>query len=155
MICATGVLSNEKKYGIVRRFQVSALSETKNFLGKFIPTVLTVTVGMLIVTVITALLYDIHWGNPLLSALLMFLMIVAATALGMMFYNISDNLVITIILLFTVVWFLGFFGGSFETYMFSRILDTLKHLSPIYHGNRALVELSCMGKRSYVTSSVL
>lgn len=155
MICATGVLSNEKKYGIVRRFQVSALSETKNFLGKFIPTVLTVTVGMLIVTVITALLYDIHWGNPLLSALLMFLMIVAATALGMMFYNISDNLVITIILLFTVVWFLGFFGGSFETYMFSRISDTLKHLSPIYHGNRALVELSCMGKSSYVTSSVL
>ena len=62
MICATGVLSNEKKYGIVRRFQVSALSETKNFLGKFIPTVLTVTVGMLIVTVITALLY-VFSGN--------------------------------------------------------------------------------------------
>ena len=74
--------------------------------------------------------------------------------MGMMFYYISDNLVITIIMLFTIVWFLGFFGGSFETYMFSSIPDWIKHLSPIYHGNRALVELSCMGKSDYVVSTV-
>ena len=41
LICATGVLSCEKKYGIERRFQVSAISEAKNYLGKMIPTVLT------------------------------------------------------------------------------------------------------------------
>ena len=155
MICATGVLSNEKKYGIVRRFQVSNISETQNFFGKFIPIVLTVTGGMAISTVITVLLYDIHWGNPLLSSVIVFLMIVAGTALGMMLYNISDSLVITIILQFTIVWFMGFFGGSFETYMFSGISDLLKQLSPIYHGNRALVELSCMGESSYVASSVI
>lgn len=155
IICATGVLSNEKKYGIVRRFQVSNVSELKNFFGKVIPIVLTVSGGMAIVTGITVLLYDIHWGTPLLSAGIVFLMIVAATALGMMLYNLSDSLVITIILQFTIVWFLGFFGGSFETYMFSTIPDKLKHMSPIYHGNRALVELSCMGESSYVTSAVL
>lgn len=49
---------------------------------------------------------------------------------------------------------MGFFGGSFETYMFSSISDILKHLSPIYHGNRALVELSCIGESNYVASSV-
>lgn len=155
MICATGVLSNEKKYGIVRRFQVSDVSELKNYLGKFVPITLTVTAGMSIVAVITVLLYDIHWGNPLLSAFIVFMMIMAGAALGMMLYNISDSLVITIILLFTVVWFMGFFGGSFETYMFSSISDTLKHLSPIYHGNRALVELSCMGESDYAVSAVL
>ena len=155
MICATGVLSNEKKYGIVRRFQVSNISESQNFFGKFIPIVLTVTGGMAIATAITVLLYDIHWGNPLLSSVIVFLMIVAGTALGMMLYNISDSLVITIILQFTIVWFMGFFGGSFETYMFSGISDLLKQLSPIYHGNRALVELSCMGESSYVASSVI
>lgn len=155
MICATGVLSNEKKYGIVRRFQVSNISETQNFFGKFIPIVLTVTGGMAIATVITVLLYDIHWGNPFLSTVIVFLMIVAGTALGMMLYNISDSLVITIILQFTIVWFMGFFGGSFETYMFSSTSDLLKQLSPIYHGNRALVELSCMGESSYVASTVI
>lgn len=155
MICATGVLSNEKKYGIVRRFQVSNISESQNFFGKFIPIVLTVTGGMTIATIITVLLYDIHWGNPFLSAVIVFLMIAAGTALGMMLYNISDSLVITIILQFTIVWFMGFFGGSFETYMFSSTSDLLKQLSPIYHGNRALVELSCMGESSYVASSVI
>lgn len=155
MICATGVLSNEKKYGIVRRFQVSNISESQNFFGKFIPIVLTVAGGMAIATIITVLLYDIHWGDPFLSIVIVFLMIAAGTALGMMLYNISDSLVITIILQFTIVWFMGFFGGSFETYMFSSISDLLKQLSPIYHGNRALVELSCMGESSYVASTVI
>ncbi|MEE1076899.1 MAG: ABC transporter permease [Acutalibacteraceae bacterium] len=155
MICATGVLSNEKKYRITRRFQVSNISEIQNFFGKFIPIVLTITGGMAISTIITVLLYDISWGKPLISAFIVFLMIVAGSALAMMLYNISDNLAITIILQFTIVWFLGFFGGSFETYMFSSTPDLLKQLSPIYHGNRALVELSCMGESSYVASAII
>lgn len=154
MICATGVLSNEKKYGIARRFQVSNLSEPQNYLGKFIPITLSVAAGMAAAAGITAFLYDIHWGNPALSVLVVFMMILAGTALGLMLYNISDSLVITIIMQFTIVWFMGFFGGSFETYMFSGISDTLKHLSPIYHGNRALIELSCMGKSDYAASAV-
>lgn len=154
MICATGVLSSEKKYGIVRRFRVSNISGLKNYLGKFIPIILTVSAGMGIATICTIFLYDIHWGNPGLSVLIVFMMILSGTALGMMLYNISDSLVITIILQFTIVWFLGFFGGSFETYMFSSMPDILKILSPIYHGNRALVELSCMGRSDYVASAV-
>ncbi|MBQ4530770.1 MAG: ABC transporter permease [Lachnospiraceae bacterium] len=154
MICATGVLSNEKKYGILRRFQVSNISETQNYFGKLIPITLTVAVGMAIATGITILLYDIHWGNPMLSLFIVFMMILAGAAFGMMIYNISGNMIITIIMVFTIVWFMGFFGGSFETYMFSSIPDTLKQLSPIYHGNRALVELSCMGESDYVASVV-
>ena len=73
----------------------------------------------------------------------------------MRIYSFSDNLVITIIILFTLVWIMGFLGGSFETYMFSSTPETLKHLSPLYHGNRALVELSCMGESDYVGSSLL
>lgn len=154
MICATGVLSNEKKYGIARRFQVSSLSELQNYLGKFIPITLTAAAGMATAAMITVLLYDIHWGNPVLSGGIVFMMIIAGTALGMMFYNISDSLVITIIMQFTIVWFMGFFGGSFETYMFSSMPDTLKYLSPVYHANRALVELSCMGNSNYTASAV-
>lgn len=82
------------------------------------------------------------------------MMILAGNAFGMMIYNISDNIAITIIVLFTVVWVMGFLGGSFETYMFSSIPDTARHLSPIYYGNRALVELSCMGHSEYVSSAV-
>lgn len=154
IICAAGVLGSEKKYGIARRFQVSNLSETKNYLGKFIPVTLTVTAGMALVSVITIVLYNIHWGAPLLSVFIVFMTVLAGNALGMMIYNISDNLVITVIVQFMIVWFMGFFGGSFETYMFSRMPGILKQLSPIYHTNRALVELSCMGKSDYGFSAV-
>lgn len=155
MVCATGVLSNERKYGIERKFQVSNLSEVQLYIGKFLPITMIVAVGMAAATVITILLFDIHWGAPLLSAVIVLIMILAGNAFGMMIYNISQNLVITIIVLFTGVWIMGFFGGSFETYMFSSMPDMAKQLSPIYHGNRALVELSCMGGSKYVGSAII
>lgn len=155
LICVTGVLSNEKKYGIERKFQVSDLSEMQMYLGKFIPITITVAAGMGMAAIITILLYGIRWGNPFLSAIIVFMMILAGNAFGMMLYNISQNLVITIIVLFAMVWFMGFFGGSFETYMFSSMPDIVKQLSPIYHGNRALVELSCMGQSEYVGSAII
>ena len=155
MICATGVLNNEKKYGIERKFQVSALSDFQVYISRLVPITLTVSVGMGIAIFTTVLLFDIHWGNALLSAVIVFGMILAGAAFGMMIYHISANLVITIIVLFTTTWFMGFFGGSFETYMFSSMPDTVKQLSPIYHGNRALVELSCMGHSEYVGSAIV
>lgn len=155
IICATGFLSSEKKYGIRKRFQTSALSEAGLFFGKLIPTIFVVIAGMGLTTVVTILLFGIQWGQPLLSALVVFAMIAAGTSYGMMLYQLTDQLVITIILLFTTVWFFGFFGGNFETYMFSSTPEILKHLSPLYHGNRALVELSVMGKSSYVASALI
>lgn len=155
MICATGVLSNEKKYGIERKFQVSNVSEIKLYLGRFIPITMTMAVGMGISTLISIVMCGVHWGKPLLSAIIVFIMIIAGNAFGMMIYQISKNLAITIIIEFTMVWFMGFFGGSFETYMFSSMPDIAKQLSPIYHGNRALVELSCMGQSEYVDSAII
>lgn len=155
LICATGVLNNEKKYGIERKFLVTRLSNTQMYLAKLVPVTLTVCVGMAIVIGATILLYGIHWGNPVLSIIIMIFSILAACALGLMLYSVFRNVVMTIISLFTVVWFMGFFGGSFETYMFSGLPDTLKQISPIYHCNRALVELSCMGHSSYVASTLL
>ena len=154
MFCATGVLSNEKKYGIERKYQVSCLNSVQIYFSKLIPITLMISAGMGIATLVSIVLFDIHWGNALLSAVLVFLMSLAGAAFGMMLYNISNNLALTIIVLFTTVWVMGFFGGSFETYMYSSMPDVIKRLSPIYYGNRALVELSCMGHSDYVGSAV-
>ena len=70
-----------------------------------------------------------------------------------MFYNITRNVVVTIIAVFAVVWVAGFTGGSFETYMLSTQPQVLKDISPIYHINRALTELSCMGHSDYTLSA--
>lgn len=155
IICATGVFSNEKKYGIERKFQVSNISEVKLFLGRFIPVNITVAIGMGICTLVCTILYGIHWGNPLLSTIIILTMILAGNSLGMMVYEISRNMAITIMVQFMVVWTMGFFGGSFETYMFSSVPEFAKQLSPIYHGNRALVELSSMGQSEYINSAII
>lgn len=155
IICAANVLNSEKKYGIKRKFQVTAISNLKLYLGKWIPIVLVTSVGMGVAILATAAMFDVHWGNPLVAALLVLLSIMASSAFGLMIYNFSENLAITVIVVFTSVWFMGFFGGSFETYMFSTWTDTVKNASPIYHINRALVENSCMGHSTYTISCIV
>lgn len=154
LICATGVLSNEKKYGIEKKFQVSNLSETQLYLGRFLPVVLTGISGMVVNMVLTVLLFDIHWGKLPLTILVISCMILAGGAFGLMLYSITRNLAVTIVALFMIVWVMGFFGGSFETYMFSSMPDALKQISPLYYGNRSLVELSCMGESAYVKGAI-
>lgn len=139
-------------YGIKRKFQVTAMSNLKLYLGKWIPIVSATVVGMGVAIIATAFMYDIQWGNPLVASLLVLLSIMASSAFGLMIYHFCENLAITIVVVFTSVWFMGFFGGSFETYMFSTWSDTIKNASPIYHINRALVENSCMGYSNYTNS---
>lgn len=155
IICAANVLSNEKKYDIDRKYQVSGVSGVKMYLGKWIPNVLAVSAGLALTTVITVLLFSIHWGNIFVSAVILFATIMASSAFGFMFYYLFSNIAMTVIAVFTSVWFMGFFGGSFETYMYASWSDSVKNLSPIYHANRALVEISCMGKSSYTISCMI
>ena len=155
IVCGAGIFMNEKKYKITKKLHVSALSESKLYLAKFVPIVSVVLLGNVISILLSIVLFGVHWGNPLLSAVIVFFSASAATALGLMAYYIFDNIVVTIIAVFTVVWVAGFFGGSFETYMFSVHSLAVKRLSPIYHINRALVELSCMGHSDYVVSAIL
>ncbi|MCM1498187.1 MAG: ABC transporter permease [Clostridium sp.] len=154
-ICTANVLGSEKKYQIERRYQVSAVSGCKRYLAKWIPNVLAMSICLALSTIITVWLFDIHWGNLFLSAVILFATIMASSAFGLMFYYMFNNLAMTVIAVFTSVWFMGFFGGSFETYMYSAWTDPVKNLSPIYHINRALVELSCMGHSSYTKSAVI
>ena len=155
IICGTGIFTAEKKYSIGKKLRVSGLSELKLYLAKFLPILLVVSVSSLITTGITILIFGVHWGSPAVSALIVVLSAAAATAFGLMFYSIFRNVVVTIIGVFAAVWVAGFWGGSFETYMFSITPQFLKNISPLYHINRALTELSCMGHSDYVKNAVI
>ena len=155
IVCAAGVLQSEKRNGIDRRFQVTPVANIKLYFAKWIPIVLVTAVEMGIAIVVCAIMFDIHWGNLMMSGLILLLAVMAGTAFGLMLYYLFQNLAVTIVALFMIVWFMGFFGGSFETYMFSPWSDSLKNMSPIYHLNRVLVEYSCMGHSTYTKSSIL
>lgn len=155
IVCAANVLASEKKNGIDKRYQLSSLSNLKLYLGKWIPVVLTIVIEMGISIIASIVLLDIHWGNLPMSFSLIILTAMASASFGLMLYYLCNNLAVTIVVLFTSVWFMGFFGGCFETYMFSSWSDAVKNASPIYHVNRALVEYSCMGESTYTVSSIL
>ena len=155
IICATGMLNSEKKNGIEKKYQVCSVSPLGLYIARLLPAVLVIIVCMFIETVVTVLMFGIHWGAPLISASIVIMSIIASCALGFMLYSISRNIAVTIIALFSVIWVVGFLGGSFETYMFSTVSDGLKRISPIYYANRALVELSCMGRSDQIGNALL
>ena len=125
------------------------------FLSKWIPCI-AVTIGTMTITILVCIgLFDIAWGNIPWSILILLLAIFAAISFGLFLYYLFDNLAVSIVGLFTIVWLMGFAGGSFETYMFSSCPEWIKHLSPIYYINRTLVEYSCMGKSDYTMPCIL
>ena len=134
---------------------MSGVSEFKLYLARFISLAAAVMAGIAASAVISSLMLDVHWGNIFLSALVVIVSVMAATAFGIMLYTITDSMVLTIILAFSIVWVWGFFGGSFETYMFSSLPENLKRISPIYHENRALIEILVQGKSDYFFSALL
>ncbi|MBR5974050.1 MAG: ABC transporter permease [Clostridiales bacterium] len=153
--CAAALLSNEKKYGIGKRFRVSNLSDTQLYLGKLIPISLVVIVDIGIAILLSTASFGVTWGNPIYVLGLLLIMIPAAVAMSLMIHNITDHIIVTVVIIFAIVWIWGFFGGSFETYMFADHPKIIKLLSPIYHCNRAMVELSSMGRSDYYLSAIL
>lgn len=146
IVCISGALSSEKKNGIFKKYQVSAVSVQRLFLSRWISCTAVVAGGIAVTVLLCAWMFGITWGNIPWSILILFFGILAANAFGLFVFYLVDNLAITIGLVFTAVFFMGFVGGSFETYMFSSIPEWIKQLSPIYWLDRTLVEYSCMGK---------
>ena len=155
IVCAAGLFAQEKKHRILERLQVSNLSPVQTYLGRVIPLITVVAVGIGVAAVLSSVLLGVHWGNVALSALLILLAVVAASTFEMMIYEITRSMIATIILSFTIVWVMGYIGGTFETYLFSAWSEKVKLISPLYHTNRALVELSSMGKSDYVVSCII
>lgn len=155
IVCIAGIINNEKKYRIMQKLRVAGIPEAKIYLAKFIPTVAVTAAGIAVACVLSSLMFGIHWGNIPLSALIVMVSVPASIALGLMFYYLFDNIVLTIVLMFGAIWYAGFVGGSFETYLFSDHPQFLKELSPLYYINRSLVELSSTGKSDYAVKAIL
>ena len=155
IVCAAGLLTNEKKNRIRNKYTVSGISEVKLYLARLISLGAVVLAGVSLAAVISVLLFEVHWGNILLSGLIVIVMVMASSALGLMIYTVTDSMVLTVIITFIVVWICGYIGGSFETYMFSSMSQKVKEMSPIYHENRALIEILLIGKSDYLLSALL
>jgi ABC-2 type transport system permease protein len=81
-------------------------------------------------------------------------LIIAASSFGLMLYEFTGSMAAAVFIAFALIWTMGFIGGTFESYILSSLPEGLKHLMPIYYSNRALVELSSMGKSDYAFRAI-
>ncbi len=155
MIFLSPIVQSERKNHIQSRFIASPATNGQLYLGKFIPCALMGVTCTAVSIVISTYLFDIHWGNYGMSAVILLLTVLAATAFGMLCLYIVNNLAVSVVALFVVVWLAGFVGGSFETYMFSGWAESIKRLSPLYYANRTLVEYSTNGSSEYTVPCII
>ena len=150
------IIQAEKDNHILARFRVGNAGNIDIYFGKMIPCIVMACVIQILITGgLVTVMFDVTWGKPLLSFVILCLEAVAFTAFGMIFMLLFRNMAVSIGSMFMILWFMGFVGGTFETYMYSSVPDAIKELSPLYYLNRTLVELSTMGESSYLVPCVL
>lgn len=149
MISLTAVISSERKSVIPKRMRVSHMSKANYYIGKFVPCIIASFLEVCAAWILSVLLFDIHWGNIGACIGIIFLISMAATAFGMVLFQLFNNAAISIIVGFIIIWITGFFGGSFQTYIYAHLPQNLVDISPIYYVNRTLVEFSTMGHSDF------
>lgn len=154
MVSLVAVISSERKSAIPIRMRVSHMSKVKYYMGKFIPCTLAIYIEVCTAWILSVLLFDIHWGNIGASALILLLISMGSSAFGILLFQMFDNVAISIVLGFVITWIAGFFGGSFQTYMYANLPQKLVNLSPFYYINRTLVEFSTKGYSDYTARSL-
>ena len=150
--CAVGNIS---KNSVSKKYRVTGISSLKYYLANVISTAIFIIVGIAVSIILQAVLLDVDFGSNPLEIVLFILTVFAACAFGFALHSIFENMALTIIAEWIVIWWAGFIGGCFETYMLQPISETIKKISPIYHTNRALIEMSVMGKSNYTSSAII
>lgn len=149
MIALLAVVTSERKGAIPRRMRVANLPKWYYYAGKFIPCTLSVFIGVCAAVILSSLMYGVHWGKIGTSVIILLLLSMASAAFGIILFQLFSNVAISIVVGFVITWIAGFFGGSFQAYMYSFLPQKLVDLSPIYYINRTLVEFQTKGYSDY------
>lgn len=148
------IVSSERKNRIIRRMQVARVSNLKVYVSKLIPCSLGTFIELIGAIVLSHIIVGNRFGNYPETIGILFLLAVASSAYGILALHIVRNIAVSIIIVFSSVWFMGFYGGSFQNYMMNIAPDKLVKLSPLYYVNRTLVEFRTMGHSSYALPAV-
>lgn len=154
-VCLTAVITSERKGKANQKYKISLISNISLYLGKAIPCALMTVIGVGTSTLLSTYLFQIKWGNYPMTILILLLTVLASTVMGLFFCLLFRSLTYSICTSFMVTWVAGFVGGSFETYIYSTIDQSVKVLSPIYHATRALTEYSVQGHSEYTRSTII
>lgn len=149
MVSLLAVIASERKGALPRRMQAAHLSKWNYYMGKFIPCTIAVFIEICAAALISSICYGIHWGRIETTVIIMFLISMGTAAFGILLFQLFNNTAISIVVAFVIIWIEGFFGGSFQPYMYLDIPKKLINSSVIYYIDRTLVEFSTKGYSDY------
>ena len=150
------IFQTERKNGIGIRFRVGNAGSFTRYMSKYISClIIALLIQVALVSVLVLSLFNVTIGNPVVFFGILILTAIAFTAYGMVFFTLFNNMAVSIGLLFMTLWFAGFIGGTFETYMYSSLTEPIKRISPLYYVNRTLVETSVNGSSSYLVPCIV
>ncbi len=149
MVSLMAVISSERKSAVLQRIKVAQISKVESYMAKWVPCTLATIINVCITWGLSVAIYSIHWGNIGLSFGIIILVSMAASAFGLVLFQLFRNVAISIVFGFIIIWIFGYFGGSFEAYMYLTIPDYLMKASPIYYINHALIDYSIKGSSDY------
>lgn len=150
------IYQTERQNHIGIRYSVGNASSFTRYMAKYLSClIIVILIQVVVVAVMVLSMFNVSMGNPVIFFGILLLTAVAFTAYGMVFFQLFDNLAVAIGLLFMTLWFAGFVGGTFETYMYSVFSESLKKVSPLYYVNRTLVETSVNGSSSMLGSCII
>lgn len=155
MVSLLAVIASERKGATPRRMQAAHLSKWNYYMGKFVPCTIAVFLESCAGWALSAVCYGVHWGRIEISTIIMLLVSMGTAAFGIFLFQLFSNVAISIVAAFVVIWIAGFFGGSFQPYMYSDMPQRLINASPIYHIDRTLVEFSTKGYSDYTDRCIL
>lgn len=149
MISLATVVSSERTNRIQRRMGAAPIKRWHLYLGKFIPCIGAICIESAAAVILSVVLLDVHWGNPAGSFGILLLLAAASSAVGILLFYLFKSVVVSIVTGWLILFAMGFTGGTFQTYMYSTISDSIAKLSWQYYINRTLVEFSTQGSSRY------
>lgn len=156
MLIGSNLDNEERKCGFKKRISLTNASPLIIMLGRIIPVTILVAIQVLIASIASTILMGVNWGpNIIISVLIIMLEIVASTSVGLAVSMVIKNQVITNVLIIVASFFMGFIGGSFQTYMYNFVSEKVSGVSPLYYLNRTLVEFATSGSSAYTMKAVL
>lgn len=145
----------ERKNNLKQRIAITNASKVSLLFGKLIPSILMILLQVGIASLYCTYKMHVSWGNHLaLSMFIIFLETSAVSAVGLLLSMVVKKNLLSNVLVFVSGFFFGFIGGSFQTYMYNTVGETLPKYSPIYYINRTLIEFSTKGTSDYTVKCI-
>jgi ABC-2 type transport system permease protein len=130
---ATTILK-EQEEGTLARLFTTPTSKATILGGKFLAVFITCGIQLPVLLVLSALLFKIHWGNPVLLAVTVFSQVVAASGFGVFIISFVKNTRQSGAVLGGLLTVLGMLGGLFTTMVqgLPQVFQVINLLTP--HG---------------------